>query len=633
MKKLSANHPDQPGSSPGNLGRFFFPVALWLLVICAGTALAGQPWAEKPVHTFSLVSGLAAKVQPDGSLLIGTGAGATPLLTTEILTLINNRRNRGRTEPPFTSVVAEGSVGGQRGFSNNCDDDHDGNVDEDPLDGVDNDGDGRIDEDFAAIGDAMVVVHQDARRGGDRAAHVEYYHWAYPHLRATVFLAAKGSPGLSNGGTYRLVLGSQNWQETSIVANRHNLAGKTESGRLTAFVAQPARPDQNGNPGSSHTCDPVARLWVGVVVLDESPGSRAVLDGGVLDLQLGEDPIAVAVCVAESWLQLNHMLNETTQVRAGVTDKVTGQQAPWIVPPLCVHCRLSAAPEFTWLIDANQDLQVTARISPKHNGALDPDLFRLAGAYLGAPREILWQPDDGPSVSVPWICMNENLLDQPHDRLTNPYAQMAGLLNHQGSGQLRFTFAAPEANLLSVSTEITGSYLNGRPFVASLTTVAVAESPASLGEVFVTEAQGAELRLDAVDQGQLLKSSSQRPTLSPQLLEGFPNPFRDVIRLRYLVPATMAEAFVWDKKEDPPAGLDLMAAVPWNGGEPSVSVKIYSINGQELVTLFSGSQAPGEGTVQWNGADSFGRRVAAGTYFCKLQMDNWSVTRRIVYLR
>jgi hypothetical protein len=187
--------------------------------------------------------------------------------------------------------------------------------------------------------------------------------------------------------------------------------------------------------------------------------------------------------------------------------------------------------------------------------------------------------------------------------------------------------------LLSASIEISGSYLNGRPFVASLTAVAAAESPGNLGEVFVAEAQGAELRLGHADQGQLLKSSSQRPTLSPELLEGFPNPFRDVIRLRYLVPATMAEAFVWDKNEDPPAGLDMMAAVPWNGGEPSVSVKIYSINGQELVTLFSGSQAPGEGTVQWNGADNFGRRVAAGTYFCKLQMDNWSVTRRIVYPR
>jgi hypothetical protein len=50
---------------------------------------------------------------------------------------------------------AEGAPGGMRIPSPNADDDGDGEIDEDPLDGHDNDGDGRIDEDFAAISDQM----------------------------------------------------------------------------------------------------------------------------------------------------------------------------------------------------------------------------------------------------------------------------------------------------------------------------------------------------------------------------------------------------------------------------------------------------------------------------------------------
>jgi|GEM_PF-5547529 len=50
----------------------------------------------------------------------------------------------------------EGAPGGNRvGFSMHADDDADGWVDEDPLNGVDDDGDGVIDEDFAAISDQM----------------------------------------------------------------------------------------------------------------------------------------------------------------------------------------------------------------------------------------------------------------------------------------------------------------------------------------------------------------------------------------------------------------------------------------------------------------------------------------------
>jgi hypothetical protein len=50
----------------------------------------------------------------------------------------------------------EGDPGGNRNPNPDADDDHDGRVDEDRLNGLDDDGDGLIDEDFAAISDQML---------------------------------------------------------------------------------------------------------------------------------------------------------------------------------------------------------------------------------------------------------------------------------------------------------------------------------------------------------------------------------------------------------------------------------------------------------------------------------------------
>ncbi|MGD8413015.1 MAG: hypothetical protein PVF33_02215, partial [Candidatus Latescibacterota bacterium] len=62
------------------------------------------------------------------------------------------------TEDPVDVVyyAAEGDAGGKRVPDPNADDDGDGTIDEEWLDGRDNDGDGMIDEDYAAISDQML---------------------------------------------------------------------------------------------------------------------------------------------------------------------------------------------------------------------------------------------------------------------------------------------------------------------------------------------------------------------------------------------------------------------------------------------------------------------------------------------
>jgi len=121
------------------------------------------------------------------------------------------------------------------------------------------------------------------------------------------------------------------------------------------------------------------------------------------------------------------------------------------------------------------------------------------------------------------------------------------------------------------------------------------------------------------------------PQLSPQLLSNYPNPFRSSTRVSFRIPATLGEAFVWDDQDAPPA--DLLARSPFADAIPSVSVTVYSLEGREVATLFAGSVGVGTYEAQWDGRDRQGRTMASGAYFCKLQIDKWSVTKRLIFIR
>ncbi len=73
--------------------------------------------------------------------------------------------------------------------------------------------------------------------------------------------------------------------------------------------------------------------------------------------------------------------------------------------------------------------------------------------------------------------------------------------------------------------------------------------------------------------------------------------------------------------------------IPYQSHTPIVSLKVYTVAGHEVVTLFDGICAIGTYETTWSGNDRGGRPVAVGTYFCKLQIENWSVTKRVVLLR
>ena len=504
-------------------------------------------------------------------------------------------------------------------------------MDEDPLDGRDNDGDGRIDEDFAAISDAMVVVD-----GGPGGNHTEFYHWAYSRLMSAVFFTLSGEPDPAGLSDYQFGAPGGQWQEAEVSGRRHSMVGRPGLDHCTARVA---RVSGYGSRSGAQNPD----VWVGVMILGSDSGrftpSRFASDRDRLDL-VHQGSASMVACVAESWLQLNRLLCEARRVYDGVVDPVSGSRTSWIVPPLCSLCLQAGNPAFSWSLAGEEDLLLNIDIKKGRTALADPDLFLLAGTPLGSPVEILWKPARGEARAVRWTRMTPALLQDPVKSLNDPFGEFPTLLDHDAEGELSFRFMIQNASRTwgerSVADgaqprflRVEGRWLDGRHLQAL---AEGSSAPRAMIEMTMNETSA------SAEPAELIPVRNQDPgsrnlVLATDLLRGWPNPFREAIQVRFRIPRTIGEAFQQDEDHQLPAGMELRAPVPWETGAPYVTIKIYRINGQELITLHQDYSSSGETTVQWDGTDNYGRRVASGPYFCKLQMDDWSVTRRIVFVR
>jgi len=64
-----------------------------------------------------------------------------------------------------------------------------------------------------------------------------------------------------------------------------------------------------------------------------------------------------------------------------------------------------------------------------------------------------------------------------------------------------------------------------------------------------------------------------------------------------------------------------------------VSLAIYDLRGELVVTLVSGYQEAGRYSVEWNGKDDSGRDVGTGVYFCRLLAGEFVKARRMVLIK
>jgi hypothetical protein len=64
-----------------------------------------------------------------------------------------------------------------------------------------------------------------------------------------------------------------------------------------------------------------------------------------------------------------------------------------------------------------------------------------------------------------------------------------------------------------------------------------------------------------------------------------------------------------------------------------VTIRVYSLLGKEVRTLYSKQQMPGRYTEVWDGTDNSGRKLASGVYFLRMQAGSFSKLRKMTLIR
>ena len=65
----------------------------------------------------------------------------------------------------------------------------------------------------------------------------------------------------------------------------------------------------------------------------------------------------------------------------------------------------------------------------------------------------------------------------------------------------------------------------------------------------------------------------------------------------------------------------------------NVNIKIFSLLGEEIATLYSGNVVPGTHEVKWNGVDNAGNAVASGVYIYRVEADKQALTGKMMLLK
>ncbi len=97
--------------------------------------------------------------------------------------------------------------------------------------------------------------------------------------------------------------------------------------------------------------------------------------------------------------------------------------------------------------------------------------------------------------------------------------------------------------------------------------------------------------------------SSQLP-MNFELSQNYPNPFNPSTKIGFAIPE-----------------------------QSDISIKIYNVLGQTVVTLFEEQMAPGRYEIKWNGLDSDNQQVASGVYFYELKSENFVARKKMLFLR
>lgn len=106
------------------------------------------------------------------------------------------------------------------------------------------------------------------------------------------------------------------------------------------------------------------------------------------------------------------------------------------------------------------------------------------------------------------------------------------------------------------------------------------------------------------------------------LLQNYPNPFNSYTTIRFTangpIPTTPKPVDGYWSLVDRPI---------------HTTLRIYNIKGQSVKTLVDADLGPGAYQVIWDGRDKNGTEVATGIYFCKLRIEEYAETKKMLLLK
>ena len=503
-------------------------------------------------------------------------------------------------------VSAEGVKGGFRAPSPEPDDDRDGRVDEDRLDGIDNDGDGKIDEDFAAIGDEMATTCYFApgvgESGAQLAFHQEAYAWSLPHIDGTIMV----SLWVKN-------IGSERFDDVRIGA----LVEKDGPFYFSNWVVSlPGEPEAQRS--NVIVCEDLQGTNMGIVVFPEDDVDGGFWMGGVLENndksglvlaeRLSNAPAGSALGTGTS--PLANSSPDASLVKAKET-RVNGRTLVYLASP-----NLGSLP-------SGEEIRVDlAFFAVKERAEVETAAINAFKTFVG----------DGVNRHLPPpVSMTPRVI----------WGSYVPIENGEG-GARRVAIEFETLGDDPVTTDEISSFNGLEPdAVERVELEPGVESVVLRGEVVAAAAQKGEriilkgrlengeffeaiLRpqepadgtMDVGDDAELFWKTEGR--LDLELLSSSPNPFRDATTIYYEIPGVI--------EQSDGTRIESRASL-------KVSVKVYNVVGRLVGVLVEDLLPPGAYATQWRAVDDQGNEVASGVYYVRLQIGQKYLTQRLILLK
>jgi len=497
--------------------------------------------------------------------------------------------------------TSEGRRAGMRYPSPRPDDDGDGAIDEDRLDGIDNDGDGMIDEDYAAVGDEMVVtVAVSGRMAGPSVKiHQRVSGWSLRHLGGMLALQITVENLTSEPFEHVRIAGIFDKATGTAITTHGFDAARAASASFEEPLISKAIVISNHRPS-------MAALFFAPI--EDTDGSAAWITGETR----ASRPLSQLIAASEREDVLTH---PDVEYSFGNDDSQSfGQNEARIVfgvsPDLGSLEPGQSATVFIALVAISDVDRVHRDIQYAYRTVVGDGTHRMIPPPMEVTRRVVSGTYELRGDRAQYGSTVVVTLNHPRSEGIVPSA-IEHLYDGHQTIDVRTAFKSETASG-NVTIEVESSTAfdgDGRVMM---------RGRLSNGEFFDVVLSPVQER-NHERRGDGERYLGQPGKLDEALLTGSPNPFHDATTIFYEIPSRLVD-------EKTGAEYELVTAI-------EASVKVYDVTGRLVSTLVDDKISPGRFSTQWNAQNAFGRNVASGVYYVKLQVGKKYVTKRLIQLK